>query len=165
MNASLRIPLVLVFPSLLVLGQDLPEANRLRGLRLLAGYTHSSQQGFDSLVGDIRKEDGLRIQYEIGRVVEPGQPRLGGDFRDRARLTPKDEVLWYREQVVAGEPVHVAYRKDKVLLASFPRTGMNFRASVGSMEQLADSLLMILTYPEPVGARTEPRQGGVRGAD
>ena len=123
---------------------------RLGGMRLLPGYKHQPLQGIDSIVGKIQKEGGLRIMYEIGGLVKPGAPRLGGSFSDRPKRTPKDEIRWYREQVVGGQPVHVAYRKDNVLLVSFPKKGMNLSATVRTADEMAEALLIILTYPNPI---------------
>ena len=123
---------------------------RLGGMRLLAGYEHQPLQGFDSIVGKIEKEDGLQISYEIGGVPKPGAPRFGGQFSDRPKLTPKDQVRWYREQVDNGQPVHLAHGKDNFLLVSFPQKGMNFSVTVRSADEMAEALLMILTYPDPV---------------
>ncbi|MCH7729876.1 MAG: hypothetical protein IH991_25910 [Planctomycetes bacterium] len=123
---------------------------RLGGMRLLVGYKHQPLQGFDSIVGKIEKEGGLRINYEIGHVPKPGAPRFGGSFSDRPKLTPKDKVRWYREQVVNGQAVHIAYRKDNVLMVSYPKKGMNFSVTIRSTDEMAEALLMILTYPDPV---------------
>ncbi len=121
----------------------------LGGIRLLPGYKHRPLQGFDSVVGEISKEGGLRIRYEIGGLPRPGGPQLGGQFSDRPKLTPKDKVRWYHEQTVSGQPVHLAYRKDSVLLVSFPQKGMNLHVTLRSADQMAEALLMILTYPGP----------------
>jgi hypothetical protein len=125
------------------------------GMQLLPGYTHKPLQGIDSIVGQIVKDDGWKISYEIGRVSKPGQPMMGGGFRDRPKLMPKTKVRWYREQTVSGRAVHMALTKDNTLLVSFPDKGMNFHATVRSFEQLADAMLMILTYsqPAPAGAK------------
>ena len=123
---------------------------RLGGMRLLAGYQHQPLQGFDSIVGKISKKAGLQISYEIGGLPKPGGIRLGGQFSDRPKRTPKNQVRWYREQTVNGQPVHLAHRKDNVLLVSFPQKGMNFSVTVRSADEMAEALLMILTYPDPV---------------
>ncbi len=121
----------------------------LGGMQLLPGYVHNPLQGIDSVVGEIKKEGGLRIMYEIGAVIPPGQPRFGGSFSDRPKMTPKQSVRWYREQMVNGQPVHIAYLKNDSLLASYPQKGINFHVQVKTTEELADALLMILTYPKP----------------
>ncbi len=131
-------------------GPALAADARLGGMRLLEGYEHQPLQGFDSIVGKISKKAGLQISYEIGSVPKPGAPRFGGQFSDRPKLTPKDQVRWYLEQTVNGQPVHLAYRKDNVLLVSFPQKGMNFSVTVRSADEMAEALLMILTYPDPI---------------
>jgi hypothetical protein len=65
-------------------------------------------------------------------------------------LIPKKQVRWYREQIVNRQPVHLAYRNDNVLLVSFPKKGINFSVKVRSAGEMAEVLLMILTYPDPV---------------
>ena len=125
------------------------------GMQLLPGYTHKPLQGIDSIVGQIVKDDGWKISYEIGRVSKPGQPMTGGGFRDRPKLMPKAKVRWYRQQTVNGQPVHLALSKDDTLLVSFPDKGMNFHANIRSSEQLTDAMLMILTYPQPATAGTK----------
>ena len=133
---------------------------KLGGLRLLPGYSHIPLQGFDSIVGRIEKKDGLRISYEIGAVVKPGEPRFGGSFSDRPKLTPADKIHWYREQKVNGVIAHLAHRKDDILLVSFPEKGMNMSVKVSSSAEMAEALLIILTYPGAIPPPSEriPRQ-------
>ena len=141
-------PSLLLCCALLCHSSVMLAADPLGGMRLLPGYQHEPLQGIDSIVGRVQKQDGLLITYEIGAVTKPGAPRLGGGFTDRPKNTPKEQLRWYREQVVAGEPVHLAYRKDDQLMLSFPERGANFSVKVTDTEQLADALLMILTYPD-----------------
>ena len=84
-------------------------------------------------------------------VAEPSMPVA-------ERLSPKDKVRWYREQVVNNQPVHLAYRKDQVLLISYPLKGINLHVTVRTVDEMAEALLMILTYPGPPG----PAAGGAR---
>jgi len=138
------------------------------GMRLLPGYTHEPLRGIDSVVGRIVKDDGWKISYEIGRISKPGRPRMGGDFSDRAKLTPKSKVRWYREQTISGQPVHIAMSKTDALIVSFPTRGMNFHATIRSSQQLVDALLMILTYPQPAPAAepaAKPDAGDARLTD
>jgi len=44
--------------------------------------------------------------------------------------------------------MHVAYRKDKILFVSFPNKGINFSAKISNADEMADMLMMIMTYPE-----------------
>jgi len=116
------------------------------GMQLLPGYKHLPLQGIDSVIGRIERDGGLQISYEIGHVQAPGEPRLGGSFSDRAKLSPGHETRWYREQTVDGQPVHIAFRKDGILLVSYPNSGMNLATQVADAGEMAEALLMILTY-------------------
>jgi hypothetical protein len=127
---------------------------RIGGMQLLSGYTHQPLQGFDSIVGKVSKKDGLQISYDIGSIPKPGGLAFGGQFSDRAKKTQKNQLHWYKEQVVNGQPMHVAHRKDGYLLLTFPKKGINFSAKVASTEDVAEVLLMILTYPNPVAKKT-----------
>jgi len=124
------------------------DTGQLGGMRLLPGYQHQPMQGYDSIVGRISKTGGLQISYEIGRVYAPNEVSTGGAFQDRPKLTPKDHIRWYHEQIVNGQPVHMAYRKDNILLVSYPRKGMNFSAKIANADEMAEMLLMVLTYPD-----------------
>lgn len=123
----------------------------LLGMQLLPGYQHEKLQGIDSIVGRIVKKKGLTISYEIGGIPK-GQFRFGGSFTDRPKNSPKKLTKWYREQMVNGQPMHIAYLKNKTLLVSFPKSipnkGINFHvAKVETIEQIADVLLMLSTFP------------------
>jgi hypothetical protein len=117
-------------------------------INLLPDYTHERKQGFDSIPGVISKKGGLEIVYDIGSIPKPGAPRFGGQFSDRAKAVPAAQRLWYKEQIVNGQPVHLAWTKQKRLLASYPKSGINFSVNVKTFEELADALLIILSYPE-----------------
>jgi hypothetical protein len=122
-------------------------------LQLLPGYVHEPLQGIDSVVGRIVKKGGLTIQYEIGRVPKPGGLAIGGDFSNAAIRLPEKNRRWLKQQVVAGQPVDIAYGKDDLLLVSYPKSGVNFTATAKTPEELADVLLMVLTYP---GEKAKP---------
>lgn len=115
-------------------------------LALLPGYKHEPLQGIDSIVGRISKPKGLVIQYEIGRVVKPGAPRLGGDFTNQAKAIPMAELKWFKEQRIGEQAVNVALSKQDVLFVTYPDSGVNFTVTVKTPEELADALLMLLTY-------------------
>ncbi|MCA9117394.1 MAG: hypothetical protein KDA79_20130 [Planctomycetaceae bacterium] len=123
--------------------------NPLGGMQLLPGYVHQPLQGIDSVVGRITKKDGLTLTYEIGSLPQPGGLRLGGQFSDRPKQVPPAQLRWYREQVVHGQPVHLAYLKDNQLMVSFPLKGMNVHTKVENADEMAEALLMLLTYPGP----------------
>jgi hypothetical protein len=115
-------------------------------IKLLPGYVHEPKQGFDSIVGLIEKKGGLTIMYEIGRVAKPGALALGGDFSDRAKNLKEIQRQWYKEQTIAGQAVHIAMAKDGGLYVSFPESGVNFSVMIKTAEDVADALLMILSY-------------------
>jgi hypothetical protein len=119
------------------------------GIQLLPGYEHKPLQGFDSIVGVIEKQGGLQIHYDIGRITPPGQPEIGGDFRDAAERLGHDKTygVWYKEQVVNGQPVHIACGKDHTLRVTFPQSGVNFSTKAETVEGVTEALLMLLTYP------------------
>lgn len=121
-------------------------------LQLLEGYEHIKLQGIDSRVGKVQHEDGFEIMYEIGRVAQPGQPRMGGDFSDRAEALirihePKGEVEWSTSLEVRGERANIVLLNNGTVVASFPETGANFSAQTETRAQFADVLTMVLTYP------------------
>ena len=115
-------------------------------MALLPGYKHEPLRGIDSIVGKISKPKGLVIQYEIGRVVKAGQPRLGGDFTDQAKAIAEAERQWYKEQTLGGQTIHLTLTKKDGLLVSYPDSGINFYVTVKTPEEVTEALLMILSY-------------------
>lgn len=137
-----------VFLLLGLMATDLfAQDGRLGNMQLLPGYKHQTRQGIDSLIGGISKPNGLSFGYEIGRVTKPGRARTGGSFIDGPLQQPKDQIRWYREQTVNGQPIHLAYRNDDLLLVSFPHKGLNISVRVRDANEMAEALLMIMTYP------------------
>jgi hypothetical protein len=108
------------------------------GMKLLSGYKHQKLRGIDTLVGKISKEGGLSIQYDIGR--------LAGNY---AQSQAKEETLWHREQVIGGRPVQLTFAKNKTLYVTLPEANANFYALAKSEEDIADILLMVLSYSPP----------------
>ena len=123
------------------------------GIRLLPDYTHKTLQGFDSRPGLISKKDGLQIRYDIGRVRKAGLIGLGGDFSDQTKSVPAKDRHWYKEQLISGKRVHLAYTKKGVLRASYPESGINFNVEAKTHEELAEALLIILSYPTPAKSK------------
>jgi len=118
------------------------------GIKLLDGYVHEKLQGIDSIVGRIVKKEGITINYEIGRVPKPGGFALGGDFSNAFERLAKDDVKWKREQTVSGQLMQVALTKKDMLIITFPKLGTNFNTTIKSMDDLGDTLMMLMTYPE-----------------
>jgi hypothetical protein len=112
-------------------------------IKLLPGYVHTPGRGIDSAIGKIGKENGLEIFYDNGPMS--GKPAVGA-------LTQKENLLWSKEQEVNGQKFLIVCRKDGAIYVNIaPFT--NFMSVVKSDEELADFLLMIMTY----GSRDAPK--------
>ena len=129
------------------------------GINLLDGYRYKQRNTFGvlSAAGTIFSEEGLLIEFEEGMNV-----CCAADPADIARYA------WFKEQVIAGRKVYIALIKkgvktvwepDKprnnefgnILLVTYPlggqkSHGINFVGEILSDEELADALLMILTF-------------------
>ncbi len=119
-------------------------------ISLLPGFTYEPKQGFDSIVGEIAKKDGLKIQFEMGRIPAGGL-RLGGDFVNQALHLPEKDRQWLKEQTAAGgRKIHVAYSKEQLLIVTTASKteGVNFTAVAKSPGDVAEVLLMVLTLAE-----------------
>lgn len=118
-------------------------------IRLLPGFTYEPKQGFDSIVGEIAKKDGLKIQFEMGRIPAGGL-RLGGDFVNQALQLPEKDRQWLKEQTAGGRKIHVAYSKEQLLIitTASKTEGVNFTAVAKSPGEVAEVLLMVLTLAE-----------------
>lgn len=126
--------------------QDTPPPGHLR---LLEGYHHRRGLGFDSLTGRIWKEDGLEITYDIGG--------MSGNWAEGVHPTQR---AWIRQQTLAGHALTVVETTEGEVRVSFAANegeatagGLgtypaNFTAKIGDRADLADLLLMALTYPE-----------------
>ena len=115
-----------------------PSDSVLGTMQLLPGYKHEKQQGMDTQVGKIWKDQGLTISYDIGR--------LAGNY---TKSQQKEQTLWHKEHVSNGRLIHVALAKDNTLYVTFPESSANFYANVKSEEDIVDVLLMVLTYSPP----------------
>jgi hypothetical protein len=127
------------------------------GIKLLDGYKIKKGRAVDAATWTIYKEGGLTIEFEAG--MNEG---LWADPKE------KDKYVWYREQNVNGHKVMLALIKpglktvwepDKprsteagnILLVTFPLgiqadNTANFKAEILNEGELADALLMILTF-------------------
>jgi hypothetical protein len=104
-------------------------------MELLPGYHHKTGRGIDTAVGHIWKDGGITISYDIGGLagiyVLPNQ---------------KDQNGWYREQKINNQTVRIVLTNERQLRVTFVEATANFVAVVPKDEDLADALLMILTY-------------------
>ena len=119
------------------------------GIKLLPGYEHKSLPGIDTTNGKIWKKDGVTIEYVNGKLAG----NQVEEVKKAITQTKKDSIRWYKEQTVGGQPVQLLLTKDRTLYATVPeaKTGVmggpaNFKASPKSDEDLADVLLMVLTF-------------------
>jgi hypothetical protein len=121
-----------------------PSAPPPGNIQLLSGYTHTRLQGTDTSVGEISKPDGMTIQYDNGRLA--GLYARG--------CWSKDACLWYKSQKINGREVWLGLTKEGRIIATFPKEFANFYAQTKSPEDIADFLIMIMTYKaqESVGA-------------
>jgi len=126
------------------------------GIRLLDGYRFERSHTFDTINGVITKSGGLRIEFESGinegYAVEPKN---------------KTKYIWFREQTVNGHKVMLALAKRgvtpweprvtrnarpaNVLMVTFPgrigpQDAANFYGEVANEQEIADMLLMVLTF-------------------
>lgn len=128
-----------VFGALCISGSRADEpATTPDGLKLLPEYKHEKEKGKDTHVGKYWKEGGVAFRYDIGRLAG-----------NAVKAQEKDNLLWYKEQVVDGRPVQLALTKDRTLYVTFPQTSANFNGKVKSDEEIVDMLLMVLTYAPP----------------
>jgi hypothetical protein len=133
------------------------------GIKLLEGYVAKRSPAIDATVWTIEKKDGLKITFESG-VSE-------GSWAD-----PKEKTnySWYREQQINGFLVRFALVKTglktvwepdesggrplgNILLVSFllehgeSSHTANFSAKLGNPQELADALLMVMTFDPSKG--------------
>lgn len=127
------------------------------GLKLLDGYRYKRSRTTDTINGMIFKDGGLTIEFESGisegYAVDPGQ---------------KAKYAWYREQVINGHKVFLALAEGsaatkwkperprsaslgRVLMLTFPgkfgpNDAANFYAEVLDEKEIAETLLMVLTF-------------------
>jgi hypothetical protein len=104
---------------------------------LLPGYSHTREQGYDTLVGKISKEKGLEIKYDIGHVA--GNYALGNSV-------DKKNLVWLKIQKTNNLQLLITYLKDGNIYATFPEEDANFYSMIKTNEDLADFLITIMTY-------------------
>lgn len=106
-------------------------------IRLLEGYKHIPKQGIDSRVGVLEKEGGLSIRYDIGRMA--------GNYTDLCGRTY--QCIWQKTQTFYDRKVVIAMTKERVIYATFPELNVNFFAKVKDEQEIAEFLLIVVTYP------------------
>jgi hypothetical protein len=156
-----RFPLILV-AILAIAGPLAASGNQFDAIKLLPGYRIKSEPGLDVVAWKIEKPGGLIIHFEAG--MSEG---LAVNQED------KDKYAWYREQTVNGRRVLLALIRpglktdpdlDKernlppgnILIVTYPLSGhkdhaANFIGKVANSEEVADMLLMVLTFDPDKG--------------
>lgn len=129
-------------------------------VRFIPGYVHERRQGKDSSVGVIAKAGGLSIGYDIGRMAGNYADNYFPEYFERLRRRThlnadanesdvrflSEQVRWRQRRNVNGDELMLVQLKDDKLIGSFAKANANFVADVDSEEELADFLLMVLTY-------------------
>lgn len=130
-------------------------------LRMLDGFKYKRAKGSDTIGGRIYKDGGLSIEFESG--LSEG---YAADPKNKGRY------IWYREQQINGNKVFLALTTHgagttwqaenprqlpsrRVMIVTFPgRFGpddaANFYAEVANEEEVAEMLLMVLTFDPTV---------------
>jgi hypothetical protein len=155
-EAKLMKQLIVLF-LICLLPSHLSASDRYGGIKLLDGYKIKKGWAVDAATWTISKENGLTIEFEAGMNE--------GFWADPKE---KDKYSWYREQTVNGHKVMLALIKPglktvwepdnprstgmgNILLVTFPLgiqadNTANFQAEILDEGELADALLMILTF-------------------
>jgi hypothetical protein len=138
--------------------------NAFGGLELLEGYSVKRGSAVDATTWTIEKRGGLAILFEAGASE--------GSWADPKE---RDTYSWYREQKVNGYTARFALVKGglktrwepdnsrglppgNILLVSFLLEGersshtANFSVKVANSREIADALLMVMTFNPSKGA-------------
>jgi len=103
-------------------------------MRLLDGYQHETLQGIDTQVGRIWKNNGPEVYYDIGALA-------GNHARQ------SDMARWSKRQTIGANAFTLTMRTDDSVVLTFDKNTANFFIKgVRTQEELAEVLLMLLTY-------------------
>ena len=105
-------------------------------IRLLPGYEHMPSCGIDTNSGYIRKEGGMEIHYDIGKMA--------GNFA--MRYVDPSIAEWTRTEQFGDDSVLIVLTKQNYIVATFEKSVANFSARVTSKSDIDDFLKMVLTY-------------------
>jgi len=118
-------------------------------VRLLPGYKIEMMSGFEGGLGG-------KISKDSGPTIDFGEGQHEGNSADSVN---KDELLWRTEQIVNGKHVICAYTKSSELVITLPPSSSwpaNFRSKIRNQQDLAEMLLMVLTFEPNQGYPVEP---------
>jgi hypothetical protein len=151
----IRFVRMIAFCVLLLVSGVLADDHPFGNLKLLEGYKYKRSRTFDTVNGVIYKDGGLRIEFESG-------------MNEGYAADPKEQktYVWFREQEINGHKVFLALtlpgvgtrwqpitprRTNRILMVTFPgqlgpMQAANFYAEVIDDKEIADMLLMVLTF-------------------
>jgi len=95
----------------------------------------------DSTVGMIWRDGGVRVQYDIGEDA--------GNYTECKWCGWTDGELWRTRQTIDGQTAVCVFTKKQTIVVSFLESHANFHATVRNSRDMADSLLVILSYRAP----------------
>src|ERR1043166_574249 len=131
MNSKIIVMVAMVAFAVICAAKDI-QSDPPGGIRLLPGYQHRRLQSIDDVIGEIWKDGGLKIHYDIG---------AWGSNPDNCK-TCEAPVLWRKEQVVNGQRVVCVLYQTKLLVINIDGYA-SFQATIKTQQQQADMLLMI----------------------
>jgi hypothetical protein len=121
-------------------------------VRLLPGYRLQLTPGVEGGYG-------VRIWRQAGLSIFGN---TGCCFAAEASSVAKDQLRWQEEQEINGKHVTLAYTKDQDLIITFTDNKgtypVNFTAHVRDEHEVADTLLIVLTYEPSKGYPVQPEQ-------
>jgi hypothetical protein len=116
-------------------------------LRLLPGYKFKSGPVLEGgSFGAISKVDGPTIDFEVNPYATVAVDSI-----------PKNQLLWREEQFVGKNHFVCVYTRADEIVITVPGPYLaNFRAKIHSQKDLADVLLMVLTFDPTNGYPIDP---------
>lgn len=116
-------------------------------VRLLPGYKIKAISGFEGgLAGTIWKEDGPRIEFDV-------RSRTASAIDSVA----KEQILWREEQSIGENQFVLVYtRSDELVIAVFGNITADFHAKIRNPRDLAEVLLIVLTFEPFHGYPVDP---------
>jgi hypothetical protein len=128
-------------------GMELKQKSEaLSPVQLLPGYKLQIVPGVEGSGGTIWKRGGPTIGFNLPQCCF-------GNIADSIEST---SVLWRQEQIINGQKVICVFTKSHELVITFPKSLSNFQANVRNQQELAEILLMVLTYDPYKGYQVDP---------
>lgn len=137
-----------IYPSAFAQGSVQPseQGQAKSPVNLLPGYKIQIFPGLDSAAGRIWKDGGLEIEIE-----------MCCGFGNAADSVPKSRLAWREQQTTHGQLVVLVFTKANELIVSYPKLVTNFRTKTRNSRDLAEALLIALSYDETQGYPVDPK--------